>query len=168
AKEARVFAFGIGNSVNRFLIEGMARAGRGASEVISLETDGDAAAKRFHERVQNPVLTDITVDFGGLKVSEVFPDAGAIPDLFSAKPLVLTGRYSHGGTGTVIVRGQTASGPFERKIDVELPATAPDHDVLAPLWARQRIEWLMDQDWKGMQHGNPNKDVKGDITKLGL
>ncbi|NUM54409.1 MAG: VWA domain-containing protein [Candidatus Hydrogenedentes bacterium] len=168
AKDTRVFSFGIGNGVNRFLIDGMAREGRGEAEVVSLESDGDAAAKRFHERIQSPVLTDISVDFGGLNVSEVFPDPAAIPDLFSAKPLVLTGRYSGSGNGAITVRGETAGGPFERTIDVNLPATEPDHDVLAPLWARKRIDWLMEQDWLGIQRGNANKDVKGDITKLGL
>jgi len=92
ARTARVFSFGVGNGVNRFLIEGMARVGRGASEVVTLESDGDAAAKRFHERTQNPVLTDISVDFGNLPVSEVLPDPEAIPDLFSAQPVVLKGR----------------------------------------------------------------------------
>jgi len=168
AKDARVFGFGIGNSVNRFLIEGMARAGRGAAEIVTLESDGDAAAKRFHERIHSPVLTDISVDFGGLGVAEVFPDPGAIPDLFSSTPLVLTGRYSAAGSGTITLRGQTADGPFERAIQVNLPTSQSDHDVLAPLWARQRIEWLMEQDWLGMQSGNANRDLKGDITKLGL
>ena len=168
AKNSRVFSFGIGNSVNRFLIEGMAREGRGEAEVVSLESDGDAAAQRFHERIQSPVLTDITVDFGGLNVSEVFPDPGAIPDLFSAKPLILTGRYAGSGSGTITVRGETANGAFERKIDVNLPAAQPEHDVLASLWARKRIDWLMAQDWSGVQRGSANRDVKGDITKLGL
>lgn len=168
AKDTRVFSFGIGNSINRFLIDGMARAGRGEAEVVTLESDGDAAAERFHERIHSPVLTDITVDFGGLNVSEVFPDVSAIPDLFSAKPVILTGRYTGPGNGTITVRGETAAGPFERTIDVNLPAAEPAHDVLAPLWARKRIDWLMEQDWLGIQHGNPNKDVKGDITQLGL
>lgn len=168
AKEARVFSFGIGNAVNRFLIEGMARAGRGEAEIVNLESDADAAAKRFHERIQSPVLTNITVDFGGLGVSEVFPDPALIPDLFSAKPVILTGRYSGSGHGTITVCGNTAGGPFTRKIEVHLPAAAPEHDVLAPLWARKRIDWLMEQDWLGIQRGKPNKDVKGDITKLGL
>ncbi len=168
AKDTRVFSFGIGNSVNRFLIDGMARAGRGEAEVVSLESDGDAAATRFHERIQSPVLTDISIDFGGLNVSEVFPDPELIPDLFSAKPVVLTGRYAGSGGGTITVRGETAEGAFERKIDVNLPASQPEHDVLAPLWARKRIDWLMEQDWLGIQRGNPNRDVKGDITKLGL
>ena len=55
---ARVFAYGIGTSVNRFLIEGMARAGRGESEIVTLNDKADVAAHRLYERLRSPVLTD--------------------------------------------------------------------------------------------------------------
>ena len=168
AKTARVFSFGIGNGVNRFLIEGMAREGRGAAEIVTLESDGDTAAERFHERIHSPILTDITVDFGDLPVEDVYPDPEAIPDLFTAQPLVLKGRYSETGQGTITVRGNTAVGPFEREIPVLLPEEAPEHDVLAPLWARARIDWLMARDWLGIQRGQPDPEIKKAITRLGL
>ncbi|MCC6489250.1 MAG: VWA domain-containing protein [Candidatus Hydrogenedentes bacterium] len=168
AGTARVFAFGIGSSVNRFLIEGMARAGRGASEVITLESDGDKAAERFHERIQNPLLTDISIDFGGLDVYDVYPDPDAIPDLFSAQPLVLTGRYRRGGDGVITVRGETSAGAFEREVRVSLPATEPENDVVASLWARQHVQRLMEQDWLGIQQGRPDTSIKKAITETGL
>ena len=167
-KTARVFSFGIGNGVNRFLIEQMAVEGRGASAVVTLESDGDAAAERFHERIHSPVLTDITVDFGDLPVRNVYPDVAAIPDLFAAVPLVLKGRYTEAAEGTVTIRGNTAAGPFERTIAVRLPGDAPEHDVLAPLWARARIDWLMARDWLGIQQRNPDPKLKKAITRLGL
>ena len=96
---ARVFSFGIGNSVNRFLLDKMAEQGRGEVEYVTLKDDGSAAARRFHERVRNPLLTDISVDWGGLPVSDVYPKR--IPDLFSAKPVILTGRYSGAAHGEI-------------------------------------------------------------------
>src|SRR5260370_29938441 len=56
---ARVFAFGIGNSVNRFLLDSMAKYGRGEVEYLGLSDDGSAAARRMHQRIRNPLLTDI-------------------------------------------------------------------------------------------------------------
>ena len=91
---ARVFAFGIGGSVNRFLLDKMAEQGRGEVEYVTLNDDGSAAAKRFHERVRNPVLTDVSIDWGGLPVTELFP--ARIADLFSAKPVVVSGRPARG------------------------------------------------------------------------
>ncbi len=168
AANARVFSFGIGNSVNRFLIETMAKAGRGASEIVSLESKSDEAVQRFHERIQNPLLTDVHVEFGGLAVESIYPDPKALPDLFSAQPLVLKGRYTQAGNGDVVIRGRTAKGPFERCIDVTLPEQQAEHDVLAPLWARAKIDDLMAQDWLGIQQGTPKDTVKAEITKLGI
>ncbi len=163
---ARVFSFGIGSSVNRFLLDKMAEAGRGEVEYVALTDDGSAAARRFHERVRNPLMTDIEIDWSGLPVADVYPKR--IPDLFSAKPLILTGRYTAGGRGVVRLKGRLAGREFTREIPVELPKSQPQHDVLATLWARTRIDDLMSQDYRGIQNGNPQTDVREAITQLGL
>lgn len=168
AGQARVFAFGIGNSVNRFLVDGMGREGRGATEIVTLESDGDAAAQRFQDRVHSPLLTNVELDFGGLDVENLFPAPHSLPDLFAARPLIITGRYERAGKGYVTLSGRTAAGPFKRKIHLDLPEIEDANDVLAPLWARQQIDTLMARDWAGMQIGQPLADVQGKITKLGL
>ncbi len=163
---ARVFSFGIGSSVNRFLLSKIAEEGRGEAEFVGLNDDGSAAAKRFHERVRNPLLTDVRVDWSGLPVTDVYPKR--IPDLFSAKPLVLTGRYTQGARGVIRLTGKVGAQIFTREIPVELPDSQPEHDVLATLWARTRIEDLMSQDFNGLQRGAMKDDVKETITQLGL
>ncbi len=163
---ARVFAFGVGSAVNRFLLDGMARAGRGEVEYVGLEDDGSLAARRFHGRVRSPLLTDVAIDWNGLPVSEVYPSR--IPDLFSAKPVVVTGRYGAPARGTLRLRGKLAGQPYVREIPVVFPAAEPAHDVAATLWARHKIEELMASDWKGMQHGQPADDLRERITQLGL
>ncbi len=163
---ARVFSFGIGSSVNRFLLDKMAEEGRGEVEYVGLNDDGSAAARRFHERVQHPLLTDLSVDWAGLDVSGVFPKR--LPDLFSAKPLILTGRYTTPGKGTIRLRGKMAGRAVVRNIPVDLPGFAPEHDVLASLWARTKIAELMAKDFGGVQQGNPRKDVQEAITQIGL
>ncbi len=168
AASARVFAFGIGSSVNRFLIEGMAREGRGAAEIVTLESGSAAAAERFYERVHRPVLTDITVDFGRLPVADLHPPLERLPDLFSAQPIQITGRYTQAARGTITVHGSTVQGRYRRELTVDLPGTASEHDVLAPLWARARIDALMAEDWQGMQRGRPSGELKEAIVQLGL
>lgn len=163
---ARVFAFGIGSAVNRFLLDKMAEHGRGEVEYVGLNDDGSAAARRFHERVRNPLFTDLSVDWGDLPVSEVYPKR--LPDLFSAKPVVVTGRYTTATKGAVRLRGKLAGQAIVREIPVELPAAEPRHDVLAPLWARMRIDELMGQDFSGIQSGHPKPEVRQAIVQLGL
>ncbi len=163
---ARVFAFGIGGSVNRFLLDKMAEVGRGEVEYVAMTDDGSAAARRFHERVRNPLLTDISVDWNGLPVADVYPKR--VPDLFGAKPVILTGRYTTGGRGVVRLKGRMSGREFVREIPVEFPEGQTQHDVLASLWARTRIEDLMSQDYNGAQQGAMRPELKETITNLGL
>lgn len=163
---ARVFSFGIGSSVNRFLLDKMAEAGRGEVEYVNLNDDGSAAARRFHERVRNPLLTDISIDWSNLAVADVYPQR--IPDLFSAKPLILTGRFTAAGRGTIRLKGKLGGSDFVREIPVELPETMALHDVLAPLWARARVDHLMNEDFAGVQSGNMRAELKDTITQLGI
>ncbi|HEX5886317.1 MAG TPA: VIT and VWA domain-containing protein, partial [Pyrinomonadaceae bacterium] len=165
-QNARVFSFGIGSSVNRFLLDKMAEVGRGEVEYVSLSDDGSAAARRFHERVRNPLLTDISIDWNGLPVTDIYPQR--IPDLFGAKPVILTGRFTDAGRATIRLKGKMAGNDFVREIPVELPETMASHDVLASLWARERIESLMDQDYGGAQSGNMRPELKDTITQLGI
>lgn len=162
---ARVFSFGIGSSVNRFLLDNMARQGRGEVEYVALNDDGSAAARRFHERVRSPLLTDISVDWNGMAVSDVYPKV--IPDLFSAKPVVLTGRYGGDGKGVIRLKGKMSGRDFLREIPVDFSAQ-DKRDVLATLWARTRVDDLMAQDFNGAQQGTMKEDVKQAITQLGL
>jgi Ca-activated chloride channel homolog len=163
---ARVFAFGIGSSVNRFLLDKMAENGRGEVEYVSLNDDGSAAAKRFHERVRNPLLTDVAIDWGGLSVTDVYPKR--LPDLFSAKPVVITGRYAGAGRANIKLRGRMSGRDFEREIPVELPENESRHDAIATLWARSSIDDLMSQDYAGIQNGIPREEIREKIIQLGL
>jgi Ca-activated chloride channel family protein len=164
--QARVFAFGIGSSVNRFLLDKMAEEGRGEVEYVSLKDDGSLAARRFHERVRSPLLTDISVDWAGLPVADVYPKR--IPDLFSAKPVILSGRYTGGGRGLIRLKGKMSGRDFVRELAVELPEAEARHDVLQTLWARTRIDDLMRQDYLGIQQGKAHADLKETITHLGI
>jgi len=161
---ARVFSFGIGSSVNRFLLDKMAAEGRGEVEYVGLNDDGSAAARRFHERVRNPLLTDISIDWGGLAVADVYPKR--IPDLFGAQPVIVSGRYTAAGRGVVRLRGQMAGREVVREIPVNLPSSESSHDVLASLWARKKIDDLMSSDYSGVQRGTASQ--KDEITKLGI
>jgi len=163
---ARVFAFGIGTAVNRFLLAKMAEAGRGAVEYVTLADKADEAADRFYERVRSPLLTDLYVDWGGLPVTDVYPQR--LPDLFGGQPVILTGRYSQPATGTVRLKGARAGGPFSRDIPVTFSASTPPFEALAGFWARRRIDDLMSQDWLGLQRGTIHPKLKEQITQLGL
>ena len=162
--EARVFAFGIGTAVNRFLLAKMAEEGHGEVEFVTRTEEAQAAADRFYERVHSPVLTNITFDWGGLPVAEVYP--AQPPDLFSAKPIIVTGRYTQAAKGTLVIHGTRAGGAFSREVAVDFPAENSSHAALEKIWARNKVENLMSQDWMGIQQGQSKH--KAEIIEVGL
>ena len=164
--DARVFAFGIGQAVNRFLLDGMTRYGRGEVEYVGLQDDGSAAARRFHERVRNPLMTDLSIDWRGMAVSDIYPKR--IPDLFGAKPVVVTGRYAGPLRGTIRMRGKSGVMESARDISLDLPAAESTHDVLATLWARNAIEDMMSQHYPADPQGFVRPEIEKRITQLGL
>ncbi len=163
---ARVFAMGFGSAPNRFLLDKITEYGRGEVEYVTESGDASGAAKRFHERIRNPLLTDVSIDWAGLPVTEVYPKI--IPDLFSAKPVIISGRYAAGGKGVIRLRGFMSGQEFVRDIPVELPEQESQHDVLATLWARRKVDDLMVQDMSGMQAGKMSDKLKSEIVGLGL
>jgi Ca-activated chloride channel family protein len=167
AAHARLFAFGIGDSVNRFLLDGMASAGRGEVEYVTQAGQGDAAAVRFQERIQSPVLTDIHIDWGGLPVTDVYPRQ--LPDLYDRKPIMIHFRASQAASaGAIVLRGNGARGTFERVIHLQPSGDTQGREALASLWARAKVQDLMTQDMAGLQSGSIRPDLKAQITALGV
>jgi len=162
--EARVFSFGIGTAVNRFLLSKMADEGRGEAEFVTSPQEAEAAADRFYERVHSPVLTNVSLEWNGIPVSELYP--ARVPDLFSAKPIILTGRYMTPGKGSLTIRGTQAGGQFSRTIYVDFPSEGPSNAALEKIWARRKVDDYMSQDWMGIQQGQSKH--KAEIIKVGL
>ncbi|MCX6925454.1 MAG: hypothetical protein NT154_19935, partial [Verrucomicrobia bacterium] len=51
---ARIFSFGIGSSVNRYLIDHMAKAGRGAVAYLGLKDSASQIMEDFFTHVNHP------------------------------------------------------------------------------------------------------------------
>lgn len=174
APNARVHAFGIGNSVNRALLDGAARAGRGSAEFVTLQGDADAAVARLVRRLDAPVLVDIDVSFSGLDVTELVPAPERIPDLCDESPLVLVGRFTApaGVAGTparpsVTVRGRNAAGPWERTIPIDVAAATEDNRAVASLWARARVETVAESHEQAIATDTLAAPLRREIVRLG-
>jgi Ca-activated chloride channel family protein len=140
--QANLFAFGIGTAVNRHLIEGMARVGRGEPFVVLNQTEAPKQAARFRRYIESPVLTNITMTFGRFKARDVEP--AAVPDLFALRPVVVFGKYEGEPSGEIVIAGKTARGDFKKVIRIESAMASPGNSALRLLWARHRIMELSD------------------------
>lgn len=163
---SRWFPFGTGNSVNRFLIDGMARLGGGEAEYVLLTSSGEEVAQRFYERIASPVLTDVTVAFEGLDVVDVLPLAHA--DVWAERPLVIHARYRKAGTGQVVLTGFQQGHPYREVIPVTLPEREPANDAIASMWARAKVDELTTQDLRALQSGTFPKPLEEQIVRVAL
>jgi Ca-activated chloride channel family protein len=159
--ETNVFAFGIGSSVNRYLIEGVAQAGQGEPFVVTGPETAEEAAAMFRRYIDSPVLTGIDVSFVGFDAYDVEPKK--IPDLFASRPVVVFGKWRGPLGGTIELSGATGRQPYHASFDIAHAAPDAANQALRQLWARTRIRNLADF---GM--GEPTAEQAAEITELGL
>jgi Ca-activated chloride channel family protein len=146
----RVFSFGVGNC-NRFLLSEMSRLGRGAVAYLGLQDPAGEVMDLFFDRVSHTALADLKFDWGGAKVSDVYPSRA--PDLFVGRPVILTGRYDGAWGGTIRVSGRAGGEVHELVIPAEPTARATGGSstegapasALAAVWARMKIADLGDR-----------------------
>ncbi len=167
AGTTRVFTFGIGNSINRYLLQEMARRGRGACDIVLTTDDADKAVELFARRLQTPVLQDITVAFEGVQVTDLQPSGALLPDLFDVQPLVIHGRWSAAGSGAVVVRGRTAEGPYERRIPVSLRAGESKATMLPQLWARAKVDAILQPHLLEVERQTLANDIRSQVVNVG-
>lgn len=142
--KANMFAFGIGSSVNRQLIEGLARAGQGEPFVVLNEASADEQAERFRQMIDAPVLANPQVRFDGLEVYDVEPVA--LPDLFAQRPLVVFGKWRGEARGSLQVEGRGAAAPYRVEVPITPQMASESNQALGYLWARHKVASLTDQE----------------------
>ena len=159
--QCNVFAFGIGSAVNRYLIEGVARAGMGEPFVVTQEDEAPSIASKFREYIQTPILTDIQIRALGFEVYDVH--AGHLPDLFAQRPVILYGKWRGPIAGSFELHGKTGRGDYLTRFEVAGVHPDDSNRALRYLWARSRIAELSEYG-----AGHLDSDKIGNITSLGL
>jgi Ca-activated chloride channel family protein len=159
--QANLFAFGIGSSVNRGLIEGMARAGLGEPFVVARPEKAAAEAEKLRHMIERPVLTDIAVRMQGFEAYDVAPEK--VPDLLAERPLLFFGKYRGDQPGQITITGRNGRGKFVNDIDLRPADARQGNAALRALWARRWVEILEDE-----LHMGGGQEVETAITGLGL
>ena len=161
--KANIFAFGIGSSVNRLLMEGIARAGKGEAFIVTNDNDADETAEKFRQYIESPVWTHLNLEIDGLDAYDFQPKQ--LPDLFSERPLVIIGKWRGEPEGEIRVSVLTAAGEAVQTVEIEDDIIAENAAALRYLWARERIAEL--SDFNQLISGNNDKEIK-EVTALGL
>lgn len=156
------FAFGIGSSVNRYLIEGIAHAGMGEPFIVLNDSEAKEKAELFKSYVSSPVLTKIKARFSGISVFDVEPLT--IPDVFSERPILIFGKWKTPLQGSLTLEGISGSNfAYSKKLEFSDYHSTEKNKALSYLWARQKLQQLSDF---GSTSGE--EESKNEIIKLGL
>lgn len=159
--ESSFFSFGIGSSVNRSMMEGIADAGMGEAFIVTEEEEAEETADRFRTYIEAPILTDIQVSFDGFDVYDTEPSA--IPTLFAQKPILVFGKWRGEATGNIQITGKTGSNDYTQTIDVSLSESSENHQAIRYLWARKRLNMLT-----AYGHARDDEKTKEEIIAIGL
>lgn len=166
---ARLFAFGVGSGVNRFLMSEMGRVGRGFTRYMDPTEDVQEVAVELAERLQSPVLTDIRIDWGKLRPTDMTPTL--ISDLFAGQSLRIQGRYAKPGDYEIKVHGLVNGREAILPLKVKLPKQSDHGDAVALVWARSAIKdsmRLLSMPILLREGSVPDYLLKQQVTKLGL
>ena len=159
--ESNFFTFGIGTSVNRYLIEGMARTGAGEPFIVIGPEEAAAQAEKFRQYVQSPLLINSKLDFADFSAFDVEP--AGIPDVFAERPVIVFGKWRGEPKGKITLRGSTGKGRYQRSIDVEGVKPLSSNSALRYLWARSRIAQIGDYNRLSC-----DDKLIAQVTELGL
>ena len=154
----RIFSFGVGSSVNRYLLDHMAKVGRGAVAYLGPNDSAARIMDDFFERISHPALTDLRLDWGGAAVTDVFPQR--VPDVFVGRPVVLCGRFRSGDLGEVRISGEAGG---QRTAWSVSGINAEPHRGLPSVWARMKIADLSDRALL-----DRSADLAGEIKQTAL
>lgn len=158
---SNVFAFGIGSSVNRYLIEGIARAGKGETFIATDRNKVSQIAQDFIDYIRSPVLTGISIDSRDLTMYDIEPVQFA--DVLGQRPLLVIGKYRDAGDSpAIMLHGLTGNGDYTQYFAFTPDNISVQNRPLRWLWARRRIADLSDY-----YQGDP-KDNRASIVSLGL
>jgi len=139
----RLFAFGVGDDVNTFLLDTLSSENRGQSVYVRPAEDIEAKVSALYNKITAPVLTDLKLELGDFTVDDLYPGA-PLPDLFAGNQLIITGRYRRGGTATAKLTGKQSDSVQTFTYDgLEFRENAGGQPFVARLWATRRIGALL-------------------------
>ncbi|HEX8522971.1 MAG TPA: VIT domain-containing protein [Tepidisphaeraceae bacterium] len=158
---SRIFSFGVGSSTNRYLLDTMARLGKGAVAYLALNEKGEDVMSHFFDRISHPALTNVSIDWNGLDATDVYPSSA--PDLFVGRPIILTGKLKEAKDTTIRLTGKVGGQTKEIQIPVRLSDSSNANPGVTAVWARMKIAQLSDRSLY-----EPASDLPAQIRQVAL
>ncbi len=135
--QSRIFTVGVGTDVNTYLLDRLAKEGRGSATYVAPNANMEVAVGGLLGRIRHPALTNLRIVSAPVTLRDAQP--AQLPDLFYGEELVVFGRYRGTGTGNVIIEGERNGRREQFTARAQFAGRAPDNGFVPPLWASRKI-----------------------------
>ena len=157
----RIYTFGVGDDVDAHLLDLLAEATRGCSTYVRPTDDLEATVSAFSTKIQRPLRTDLELEISGApRLFEMYPPR--LPDLFQGEQLQVLGRHEGHGPAALTLKGHAGDQVFKEVFKTTFPEMAAEHDFIAPIWARRKVGYLLDQ----VRLNGESAEVKNELIHL--
>ncbi len=161
SKNTRIFTFGVGDDVNAAMLDQLAETTRAVSTYVRPQEDIEVKVSSLHDKISHPVMTNVRLRSTGVKLHDIYPVE--IPDLFHGNQLLILGRYSGSGAGSVSLAGMIGSEKREIVEEFDFPSRTRDgKDFVEQLWARRKVGFILDQ----IRINGEKKELVDEVTEL--
>ncbi|MCB1071255.1 MAG: VWA domain-containing protein, partial [Kiritimatiellae bacterium] len=157
----RVFCIGVGNDVNRPLLEQIADDAGGLAAFLSHGDNYEQAAKAFRRKLMRPVAANLAIKIEGVDTYDLEP--AVLPNLFHGMPIRVYGRYRGEGKAQVSLTGDVRGKAFGSEDTMTFPARDDANPEIERMWAWKRIDQLQ----KKADRSGSRDSVIGEIVELG-
>jgi Ca-activated chloride channel homolog len=157
----RIYSFGVGDDVDAHLLDLLAEKTSACSTYVRPNEDLEAKASALAKKIGRPVRTDLKLTIsGGPRLVEMYPPR--LPDLFQGDQIQVAGRFEGHGPAKITLKGRAGDQRFSESFQAVFPEVSTDYNFVAPIWARRKVGYLLDQI---RLHGE-SVEVKKELVKL--
>ena len=144
--DTRLFTIGIGSAPNSWFMRKAAEAGRGTFTFISALHEVNEQMSRLFRKLEQPQVTDVVVEWPNGISPLAYPDI--VPDLYSGEPIVVKARIDSAFLPDSLVKisGNSTMGTWGAEMSFDMQKQSAG---IAAVWARARIEDLLDRERRG-------------------
>lgn len=162
-QDVNIFVFGIGNYVDKGFLQSLANNNHGLAVFVNETEPIDEVIAEFFLRINNPVLINIALDYGGAGANDIYPNE--LLDIFTGTQLVVTGRYRTSVETDITLSGSVSGADTSIVYpNINFPEADTDYPFVPKIWAKSKIEHLY-QQWLIL--GEPDS-LKEQIVDLSI
>ena len=148
----RVFCIGVGNDVNRALLEQVANDSGGLAAFLSREDNFERAAQSFQRKLLRPVLSDLKIDIAGADVYDLEPHS--LPNLYHGSPVRIYGRYRKAAEAQATIIGRVGDREIRQSVALDFPKEDNMNPQIERMWAWHQVDRLLKEaDANGSRSG---------------